>query len=158
MISLIAALSKNGVIGKENALPWNVPEDLKRFRAITKGKTVLMGRKTFESILSYRSAPLPDRKNVVITRDANYKVPEGVDVHISVDEAFAHHQDKEVMVIGGGQIFEQTIDRADKLYLTHVDQVVEGDVYFPAIDPKVWREIEREDHEGYSFVTYIRNS
>ncbi len=154
MIALVAAVAKNLVIGVNNKLPWNLPEDLKRFRAITKGKTVLMGRKTFESILDYRGAPLPDRKNVVITRDAAYKVPPGVDVHTSIHEALVHHKDEEIMIIGGGEIFRQTIDQADKLYITHVNTEVEGDVYFPPIDPNIWREVWHEDHEGYSFVNY----
>ena len=187
MLSLIAAVSKNNVIGKENALPWYLPEDLRHFKMLTTGKTVLMGRKTFESILKQLGKPLPNRKNVVITRDAKYMYPppqssptrweedrrdsplpageggwrpgEGdVEIHTSVDDALKHHYNEEVMVIGGGEIFRQTIDRATVLHITHVDQVIEGDVYFPVIDSKIWREIEREEHTNFAFVTYIRNS
>lgn len=125
---------------------------------LTTGKTVLMGRKTFESILARLGKPLPNRKNVVVTRDTAYAVPEGVCLHHAVEEALAHHQNEEIMVAGGGEIFNQTMAAADKLYITEVHKEVAGDVYFPAIDSKVWKEIEREDHEGYSFVTYIRNS
>ncbi len=186
MISLIAAVSKNGVIGKKNALPWYLPEDLKHFKKLTLGKTVLMGRKTFESILKQLGKPLPNRKNLVITRDAKYTQPltrpsatlsrgerdttsitspsgrgrgEGdVEIYTSVDDALRHHFNEEMIVIGGGEIFRQTIDRATTLYITEVDQTIEGDVYFPRIDRSIWKETERENHDGYSFVTYIRNS
>ncbi len=158
MISLIAAISKNGVIGKENALPWYLPEDLKHFKILTTGKTVLMGRKTFESIIKQLGKPLPNRINVVITRDVKYTVPDGAEIYHSVDDALRLHYNEDVMVIGGGEIFRQTIDRATTLYITEVDQTIEGDVYFPRIDPAIWKETDRENHEGYSFVTYIRNS
>ena len=187
MLSLIAAVSKNGVIGAKNDLPWYLPEDLKHFKALTTGKTVLMGRKTFESILARLGKPLPNRKNVVVTRD-KYYIPspppsplgrgglrvsplpkgegdptavgsgEGVCLHHTIDEALAHHKDEEIIIAGGGEIFAQTIDRADRLYITEVHKEVEGDVYFPKIDSARWKETEREDHEGFSFVIYIRNS
>ena len=153
-IALIAAISKNGVIGKENALPWYLPEDLKHFKILTTGKTVLMGRKTFESILKQLGKPLPNRINVVITRDPKYAAPEGVEIFTSVDDALRLHYNEEVMVIGGGEIFRQTIDRATTLHITEVDQTIEGDVYFPRIDPTIWKETERENHKGYSFVMY----
>ena len=114
-----------------------------------------MGRKTFESILKRLGKPLPNRKNVVVTRDAQYVASAEVCLHHTVEEALAHHQNEEIMVAGGGEIFKQTIARADRLYITEVHREVDGDVYFPAIDPEVWKETEREDYEGYSFVRYV---
>jgi len=154
MIALVAAVSKNGVIGAKNDLPWYLPEDLKHFKMLTTGKTVLMGRKTFESIMNRLGKPLPNRKNVVVTRDQNYVVPDGVLVFNTVEDALNALKNEEVMVAGGGEIFKQTVARADTLYITEVDREVEGDVYFPKINPARWKEIEREPHEGFSFVTY----
>lgn len=166
MLSLIAAVAKNGVIGAKNELPWYLPEDLKHFKTLTTGKTVLMGRKTFESILKRLGKPLPNRKNVVVTRDPNYFVAKPqtscglatttstVEVYHSVEEALKAHQSEEVLVAGGGEIFAQTIARADRLYITEVDRAVEGDAYFPKIDRQIWKEIAREPQDGFSFVTY----
>ena len=156
MIYLIAAVAKNGVIGKENALPWYIPEDLKRFKELTTGHTVLMGRKTFESIMKRNNKPLPNRTNVVITRDVNFKAPEGAAVYNNLEEAFKKLKGQDIYVIGGGQIYKQTIDKADVLYITHVDKDIEGDVYFPEIDPHKWQKVEEEKHEGYSFARYTR--
>lgn len=173
MISLIAAVSKNGVIGVDNKLPWHLPEDLKRFRELTRGKTVLMGRKTFESILKQLGKPLPNRKNVVVTRDMNYRAPltptpipvgeggrrpgEGtVEIFHSVADALNAHKGEDIMVIGGGEIYKQTIDRADTLYITAVDKEIAGDTFFPPIDRAVWKESLREQHEGFVFVNYTK--
>lgn len=153
-IILIAAVAKNGVIGKENALPWYLPEDLKRFKQLTTGKTVLMGRKTFESIMRKLQKPLPNRTSIVITNQRDYQVPEGVIVYHDLNQALAKLKDQELMIIGGGQIYKQTIDKADVLYITHVDQEIDGDVFFPTIDPAIWQKVEEEKHEGFSFVTY----
>jgi dihydrofolate reductase len=153
-ISIVAAVAKNGVIGAKNDLPWYLPEDLKRFKQLTTGKTVLMGRKTFESILARLGKPLPNRDNVVITRNKEYKVPEGVFTHTDVATALRNHGSADIYVIGGGELFSQTIDKADVLHITHVDKEVEGDVFFPAIDPNKWRLVDEEKHEGYSFATY----
>lgn len=155
-VTLIAAVSKNGIIGAKNELPWYIPDDLKHFKALTTGKVVLMGRKTFESILKRLGKPLPNRKNAVVTRDQNYSVLEGVIVFHTVDEALEALKGEEVMVAGGGEIFAQTIDRAGKLYITEVDKEIEGDTYFPKINPATWKEIARENHAGFSFVTYTR--
>lgn len=155
MLSLIFAASKNNCIGNNGKLPWHLPEDMKRFRQLTMGKTVLMGRKTWES-LPIKFRPLPGRNNVVVTRQANYTVPAGVHLHSSIESALAHHTDEDIVVIGGAEIYNQTINRADTLYVTHVDQIVEGDAFCPSIDPKQWKETERENHDGFSFVTYKR--
>lgn len=153
-ISLIAAISKNNCIGRDNDLPWHIPEDLEFFKKMTKGKVVLMGRKTWESIPEkYR--PLPGRTNVVISRQLDYKVPEGVYLFEDVDIALDYFKDQDIMVSGGGQIYEATIGRADTLYITHVEQEIpNGHAFFPKIDVSIWKEVERTDREGYSFVTY----
>src|SRR3989338_8105608 len=144
IISLIAAMDKNRVIGKDNSLPWKLPEDMKRFRGITKGKPVIMGRKTFESI----GRPLPDRKNIIITRDRNYKA-EGCIVVNSKEEALnAAKGSEEVMIIGGEQIFEEFLPIANKMYLTFIDKEFEGDAYFPEYDNAEWKEISREEHSS----------
>ncbi len=153
--SLIAAVSQNNCIGKKGALPWYLPEDLKHFKKLTAGKVVLMGRKTWDS-LPEKFKPLPNRVNVVITRQTDLVVPTGVEVYHTIDEALAAHQNDAVMVIGGAEIYRQTIDRADTLFITAVHQKIDGDVFFPVIDPAVWQETEREEHEGFAFVTYQR--
>lgn len=155
MISLIAAISQNNCIGKNGTLPWHLPEDMQHFKKITSGKTVFMGRKTWESIPD-KFRPLPGRKNAVITRQEKYSVPDGVEIYASIDAALKHLRDEDVCVIGGGEIYTQTIAKADTLYITHVDQDVDGDAFFPEIDMTIWKEHGRDDREGYSFVTYIK--
>ena len=154
-ITLIAAISKNNVIGTEGRLPWHIPEDMKHFKTLTMGKVVLMGRKTWESIPE-KFRPLPGRTNVVITRQPDYPIQAGVEVFHALDEALAAHGKDDVMVIGGADVYRQTLPHADRLEITHVDRVIEGDATFPAIDPSVWKEIAREDRDGLSFVTYAR--
>ena len=156
MISIIAAVAKNNVIGKRNALPWYLPEDLKRFKKLTAGHTVLMGRKTFESIMTKLGKPLPNRKNVVITRDKNYQVPAGVVLFNDVVSALESLKAEDVFIIGGGEIYNQTIDKADTLYVTHVHADHEGDVFFPPIDPAVWKKAKVDPHDGFSFAKYQR--
>lgn len=159
VISLIAALAENGVIGQNNALPWRLPEDLKRFRRLTTGHAVIMGRRSYESI----GRPLPDRANIVVTRDSAFRAP-GCTVVRSVEEALeAAAGDNEVFVIGGGQIYAQALARADRLYLTLVHADIGGDVFFPRFDADDWREISRVYHtaderhaHAFSFVTLDR--
>ena len=153
ILSLISAVAKNGVIGVANTLLWDLPADMKHFRNTTSGHTVIMGRKTYESI----GRPLPNRKNIVITRDASY-MKDGIDVVNSLEEAirlvtlehgkeFEENQDEvEAFVIGGGEIYKQAIDKAQKLYITEVHQDFEGDTLFPEIDKAIWKEVSREDH------------
>jgi dihydrofolate reductase len=152
-ISIIAAIGKNRELGKDNKLLWHIKEDLQRFRELTKGHPIIMGRKTWESIPE-KFRPLPNRTNIVVTRDQQYSVPAGVEKYSSVESALASHPNEEMMVIGGAELYRQTIDRANRLFITHVNQTVDGDAFFPKIDPKVWREMERDGHEGFSFVTY----
>jgi dihydrofolate reductase len=156
-LTLVAAVAKNRVIGSHNALPWYIKEDLKHFRLVTTGHTVLMGKNTYDSIVNRLGKPLPNRKNVVVSRQPEFKPIEGVFAYRSLEEALeACKNDGEVMVAGGGQIFSQLIDKADKLILTEVNKEVDGDVLFPEVDKNIWKEISREDHDEFSFVEYER--
>lgn len=158
-ISLIAAMANNRVIGIENRLPWRLPADMKHFRALTMGKPVLMGRKTFESI----GKPLPGRTNIVVSLDPNFH-PEGVLVTRSIDDALLVGQNaKEIMVIGGASFYAQLLPRAHYLYITEIHHDFSGDAFFPEWDPVEWREIQRQDHTAsgdniypYSFITLVR--
>ena len=156
-LSLIAAVARNGAIGKDNALLWRLPEDLKFFKRTTLGCPVLMGRKTFESI----GRALPGRRNVVITRNADWS-HEGVDVAHSLDEALALvAQAPKVFVIGGGELYIQALPLADELVLTEVDADFEGDTFFPTWDRSAFTESARESHVAeagwpYHFVSYQR--
>jgi len=142
IISIIAAMADNRVIGINNQLPWNLPADMKWFRQQTMGKPVLMGRKTFDSI----GRPLPKRRNIVISRDESLKI-DGCDVVSSADAAFQLcSNEAEVMIIGGASFYEQTLPQADRLYLTLVHSKIDGDAWFPEIDFNQWKEIERIDH------------
>jgi len=158
-ISIIAALSDNGVIGKENDLPWRLPADMKHFKEVTMGKPVIMGRKTFESI---GKKPLHGRKNIILTTRTGYKA-DGAHVVHSLEAAFEAAGDaEEVMVAGGSSIYKEALPRANRLYLTFIHEHFEGDTKFPDLNPANWTEIDREDHEknahpyNFSFVTYER--
>ncbi|MFH1287013.1 MAG: dihydrofolate reductase [Candidatus Magasanikbacteria bacterium] len=152
-LSLIAAIASNNCIGKNNSLPWHMPEDLKHFKELTTGSVVLMGRNTWES-LPEKFRPLPDRKNIVITRNTEYQIPDGVFLYHSIDDALKAHEGEDIFVIGGAMMYKQTIDLADRLYITHVEQDVDGDAFFPEIDPTVWKEVGRDNREEFSFVEY----
>lgn len=152
--SLIAAVAENNCIGKNNKIPWNVPEDFQYFKKMTLGKTCVMGQATFESILGYLGKPLPGRQTVVLTLDKNYIAPEGVRILHSLDDVFEQLKNEDVFICGGASIYRQTIDRVDTLYITHIKQSPDGDTFFPEINKSIWKEIAREDHEGFSFVTY----
>lgn len=154
-ISLVAAIAKNDVIGNNNELPWYLPEDLKRFKKITEGKTVVMGKKTFDSIIAKLGRPLPNRLNIVLSRQRNLPLPKGV-ILLNDLEQLKKLDKEEIIIIGGGEIYRLFIDLADKMHITHIDQEVEGDVYFPKIDPQIWQKISEEKHEGFSFVDYER--
>lgn len=160
-IALIAAMAENRVIGRENRLPWRLPADLRRFKSVTMGKPVIMGRKTYESI----GKPLPGRSNIVVTRDPDYRAPGCQVVHSlgQALEAGAGHA--EVMVIGGAELYREALGRAERMYLTLIRAEVEGDTLFPDIEPQQWRELERESHcadeknqYDYDFVTLQRVS
>lgn len=154
MINIIVAISKNRVIGNDNKLIWSLPSDLKRFKQITTGNTLVMGRKTYESI----GKPLPNRRNIIITRNSDYKV-EGCEVVNSLEEALMLCNN-ECFIIGGGEVYKQSLPLADKLYLTVINEEFDGDTYFPEIEDD-WVKVSREDHEpddknkhGYSFIEY----
>lgn len=141
MITLIVAVADNGVIGRENGLPWHLPEDLKRFKRLTLGKPVVMGRKTFESI----GRPLPARHNIVVTRDAEYR-RDGVTVVRSIDDAErAAAGAEEIMIIGGAELFRLFLPRAGRVHLTRVHGEVSGDVFWPALDESRWQVVHREE-------------
>ncbi len=151
-INIIEAVAENGAIGCHNKLLWHISEDLKRFKRLTTGNPIIMGRKTFESI----GRALPNRQNVVISRNENLKI-EGVDVVGSLEAAYELLKNsEEVFVIGGGEIYRQAMDRADRLFLTKVYQSPEGDTFFPEISLDEWQEVECERCEGYDFIDYIR--
>ena len=150
-VVLVAALDREGAIGRDNALPWHLPRDLKRFKALTLGHAVLMGRKTAESI----GRALPGRRNLVLTRAAQAPF-EGQEVVASFEEALEKCGDT-LMVIGGGEIYALALPHADVLELTAVDMVVEGaHAFFPRFDEREWRETFREEHDGYTFRTLER--
>jgi len=153
MIAFVVAISKNNCIGKNGKLPWDLPGDMKHFVKLTTGRVVLMGRKTWESIPD-KFRPLPNRTNIVITRNTEYSVPEGVEVYNNIEKALDAHKNEDIMIIGGAQIYNQTMDVVDTLYITHVDQFVDCDAFFPKINKNEWKETEREDLDEYSFVTY----
>ncbi|MGE0008767.1 MAG: dihydrofolate reductase [Parvibaculaceae bacterium] len=144
-IAFVVAVARNGVIGRQGGLPWRISSDLKRFKAITMGKPVIMGRRTWESL---PRRPLPGRPNIVVTRDRHYRA-EGAIVAGSVDAAVREArrtESDEICVIGGSEIFRQMLPQADRLYLTEVDLAPDGDVLFPSLDKKDWRETSREIH------------
>ena len=159
IISLIVAMSRNRVIGKGNALPWHLPADLKYFKRVTLGKPIIMGRKTFESI----GRPLPGRVNIIVTHELTYRADGCTVVHSVEDALKAAHGHDEVMVIGGAKLFEQTLPRAERIYLTEIDADFTGDVFFPMLQYNEWRELQRIAHQAdeqnpytYSFVVLER--
>lgn len=161
MVTIIAAVAENNALGKNNDLIWHLPADLKRFKKVTNGHFVIMGRKTFESL----GKPLPNRTTVIITRDINYSA-EGCIVVNSLEEALVKAApDSNPYILGGAEIYKQAIEIADVLDLTFVHASFEADAFFPKIDTSIWKEIKREDFTAdeknaynYSFVTYKRVS
>lgn len=173
-LSIIAAIGKNNELGKGNMLLWDLPRDMKHFRETTSGKTVIMGQKTFESL----GRPLPNRRNIILTKDVAFK-SEGIEIVHSLDEAIEllrtspqpspyqgegeNTKDEEVFIIGGGQIYKLFIEKANKLYITHVDMETDADTYFPTIDKNIWTETKssvfpKDDANKYNleFVEYTR--
>ncbi|RTL92061.1 MAG: dihydrofolate reductase [Hyphomicrobiales bacterium] len=147
-IAIYVAIAENGVIGREGGLPWRLSTDLKRFKADTMGKPIVMGRKTYEGI----GRPLPGRLNIVVTRDKSWRA-EGIEVAHSLDDAIALAKVRgrcmagagEICVVGGGEIYAQALPIADRLHVTHVLASVDGDAHFPPIDPSIWRVVSAED-------------
>jgi len=144
IISLVAAMAKNRVIGKDNGMPWHLPADLKHFKAVTLGKPIIMGRKTYESI----GRPLPGRQNIVISRNPDYQAS-GCDTVTSIESAIDLVADvEEVMIIGGGFLYSQVLPQANKLYLTFIDSEIDGDTQFPEYEHLSLTEIKRESFKA----------
>ncbi len=162
ILSAIAAIGKNNELGKGNDLVFKMPADMKYFRDTTRGHAIIMGRKNFESL---PAGPLPNRRNIVITRNTDYK-PDGVEIVHSLEEALALFKDsnEEVFNIGGGEIFRMAMPLTDRLYITRVDATCDADVFFPEIGPE-WREMSREEHPAdaenawpYTFIMYEKTA
>ena len=161
MLSIIVAVAKNNVIGKDNKLIWHLPEDLKRFKRLTTDHTIIMGRKTFESL----GRVLPNRKHIVLCNDAEMNIDdENVEVIDSIDKLEKYeNSEEENFVIGGASIYKLLLPKANKLYITKINQEFDGDVYFPEIDENEWKIVEREqgikDEKNpydYEYITYVR--
>lgn len=164
-LSLLVAMAKNRVIGRDNKLPWNLPADLKHFKFLTMGQTIVMGRKTYESI----GKPLPGRVNIIITRQEGYEVP-GATVVSSIDDALLMCEkirsiNGENFIIGGEELYRQTLKICQRIYITEIQRDFEGDVYFPEVDPNEWEETQRDKHISendtnleYHFVVLDRKS
>ena len=157
-ITIIAAISENRVLGKDNKLIWHLPKDLKRFKHFTSGHSIIMGRKTFESL----PKALPDRHNIVVTKNKQFSA-EGVTVCHSLIEAInASGDELQPFIIGGGQIYQQAIELAHRIELTKIHRSFDGDVFFPEIDSKLWYLDNEEQHEHsnlkYAYLTYLKIS
>ncbi|WP_337652535.1 dihydrofolate reductase [Halomontanus rarus] len=161
----IAAVAENGVIGKDGDMPWHIPEDMAHFKAETTGHPMIMGRVTYESVLAGLGEPLPGRTSIVLT-SRDLETPENVVLASDLEEALTEaatatrerHDTDRIFVAGGATVYEQLLPETDRLIITEVHDDPDGDTYFPALDPDVWREVSREDHEddGFSFVEYVR--
>ena len=161
---MIAAVARNGVIGKSNDLPWRLPDDMKYFMQTTKGHHVIMGRKNYES-LPEKFRPLPNRTSIVVTRQNNFNAPGCTVVHqVSDGIALAEQSgEPELFIIGGAEIYNLCMAKADRLYLTEIDAVIDGDTFFPAFDKRLWQETSRQHHAtderhpfAFDFVVYKR--
>jgi len=160
MVTIIAAASENNALGKDNDLVWHLPDDFKRFKTLTTGHYIIMGRKTFESF----PKPLPNRTHVIITHQKDYEVPAGCIVVCSLHEALAIcPKEEDSFVIGGGQIYKQSIDNVDKIELTRVHTTIDADTFFPIIDLKNWKLIAEEFHAkdekhkyDFTYLTYVK--
>lgn len=156
-LTIVVATDRNNGIGINNQLPWHLPEDLAHFKRTTSGHPIIMGRKTFDSI----GRPLPNRRNIVITRNADWQ-HDGVEAAASIAAAKALVGDAPAFIIGGGQIFADTLADSERLIVTHIDKTFDCDAFFPAIDPAQWREVAREAHRSaaggfdFSYITYDR--
>jgi dihydrofolate reductase len=162
MISIIVAVSEDYGIGKNNELLWRIPEDMRRFKNLTYGQSIIMGKKTWESL---PKKPLPGRKNIVLTDDPLECIDQSITAY-SIEDALAKcGKDDEIFIIGGGSIYRQFMPLADKLYITHIHKKAPADTFFPEIDPAIWEPIEKEEHndEGnyavpYTYTIYNRRN
>ncbi len=161
--SIIVAMAKNHCIGKNNQMPWHISDDLKRFKALTTGHPVIMGRKTFESILGYLGKPLPNRENIIISQ-SGFRTDHNAMVFADISSAIKYGKSiasDEIFIIGGAQIYAQSIQYVDKLHITKIHKSIDGDAFFPKFNEDEWGETEREDYLNhdppYSFITLERN-
>lgn len=160
MLTIIAAAAENNALGKDNQLLWHLPEDFKRFKTLTSGHFIIMGRKTFESF----PKPLPNRTHIIITRQPNYQAPEGCIVVTSLEKAMELcPKNEEAFVIGGGEIYQQALDVVDKIDVTRVHTTLDADTFFPTIDPTLWEMVFEEFHPkddkhafDFTFLTYVK--
>lgn len=160
MLTIIAAAAENNALGKDNQLLWHLPEDFKRFKALTSGHYIIMGRKTFESF----PKPLPNRTHIIITRQLDYPAPEGCIVVPSLEKAIGLcPKNEEAFVIGGGEIYQQALEVVDKIDVTRVHTTLDADTFFPTIDPTTWEMVFEEFHPkdekhafDFTFLTYVR--
>jgi dihydrofolate reductase len=160
MLTIIAAVSENNALGKDNQLLWHLPEDFKRFKTLTSGHYIVMGRKTFESF----PKPLPNRTHIIITRQNDYQAPDGCIVVSSLEKAMALcPANEEAFVIGGGEIYQQAINIVDKIDVTRVHTTIDADTFFPEIDTNIWKLVFEEFHPkdekhafDFTFLTYVR--
>ncbi len=152
MMSIIVAMDKNRVIGKNNRIPWHISEEVKNFKKLTTGNTVIMGRKTFESI----GKPLPKRNNIVIS--SSMQQTQGIDVCKTIEEGImkAKSYGKDIFIIGGGTVYEQTLSLADKMYISYVKGEYDGDAFFPEFDEKEWHIEKKEEFPDFELVIYVR--
>lgn len=153
MITIVSAVAANRCIGKDGKLVWRNKEDMAHFVKLTTGKVVIMGRKTWESIPE-KFRPLPDRTNVVVTRNRNYALPDNVMSAASIEEALHRYRLNDMMIIGGSEIYAASIDKADCLELTEIAADLDGDAFFPKIDQSIWKETARIGKKEFAFVTY----
>jgi dihydrofolate reductase len=160
MISIIVAIAEDYGIGNNNDLLWHIPEDLKRFKKLTFGKIVVMGKKTWKSL---PKKPLPGRKNIIITDDPKDNFESGITAYSIEDALSKCGEDDEVFIIGGGSIYRQFMPIADRLFITHIHKMAPADIFFPVIDPEIWEAVEREEHRQvgsneipYTYIVYKR--
>ena len=166
--SLIVAMAENRCIGKKNRMPWHISDDLKRFKALTMGHPVIMGRRTFESILGYLKEPLPGRESIILTKktqplytDSPAHQANSIEDAIKLGQGIAKEKGlNEVFIIGGAQVYNQSVVHAQRIHLTKVHRTIDGDAFFPILDDQDWEEVEQEDHvehdPPYSFITLER--
>jgi dihydrofolate reductase len=150
-VTMIAAVGRNGVIGDGSSMPWHISEDLKFFKRTTMGHPLIMGRRTFDSV-----GVLPGRRSIVLTRQEDWRHPDVETAHSLAEALSLAGPADEVFVVGGGEVYREAMPYAARLVITEVDQSPEGSVTFPDVDPTEWQETEREPHDGFAWVTYVR--
>lgn len=154
-IIIIVAVAKNNVIGKDNKIPWYIPDDFKHFKELTISHPIIMGKNTY---LSLPKRPLVDRENIVLTFEDDAFDEQGITIMHSLKDALVYTEGKDVYIIGGASVYKQAIELATKIEITRIEKEYDGDTFFPEIDNKIWKLIKEDKREGYSFQTYIKES